>query len=104
MFKQLNLFLAAFWVCCGVGLLAYDAVTGQVRLPMPLLGGISVAWLCLVLAGYNALRWYAGRRRSAPPVDPVNPLRTHRRADPEPEAGSAFTFEDRPPQPPPSDN
>lgn len=102
MLKQLNLFLAIFWLFLGGGLLIADFTTGKVQMPIPLLGNMSAGWFVLVLTVYNLLRWWSQRGPQPSRSGPVNPLRVPRRTDPDDPGNPAFDFRDRPPQPPPS--
>jgi hypothetical protein len=56
---MLYLILALVWLTCGVGILAYQAATGDQHLSLHLAGAtFSSGWLMLVLSAYNLLRWW----------------------------------------------
>jgi hypothetical protein len=107
----MNLVLALLWLIGGVGVMAYEAFIGP--LPLRLLGRISVAWFCYVLAAYNFVRWYSQRMARADEQAErlVEAARARQRADrPRPEPDPNFDFTDRPDPPrpphdvPPSNN
>src|SRR4051812_8302278 len=56
----MNLILALVWFALGVGVLIWEFVNGQ-SLGLPLLGGLSPAWLAALLCLYNLARWYSER-------------------------------------------
>jgi len=100
-----NLILGLAWLAAGVALIVWDATAGG---PAPYLRGpnnLSLGWVMLLLAGYNLLRWYAGRRRG-PRRDPVHEMlearRRARRERPEPPGppDPNFIFTDEPSPPP----
>ncbi len=100
---MLYLILALVWLTCGVGILAYQATTGDQRLTLHLGGAsFSSGWLMLVLSGYNLLRWWT--RRPSAPLRSTSPLAARRqrarRNEEEPrEPDPNFIFTDEPPPP-----
>jgi hypothetical protein len=103
---MLYLILALVWLTCGVGILAYQASSGDQRLTLHLGGAsFSSGWLMLVLSAYNLLRWWT--RRPSPPVRGASPMAARRqrlRRDDEPrEPDPNFNFTVDPPRdvPPP---
>ncbi|MGL4554448.1 MAG: hypothetical protein ACRC33_25070 [Gemmataceae bacterium] len=97
----MNLGLAILWLLAGVGVMAYEAAVGPLRLR--LFGTVSAGWFCLVLSAYNFVRWYA--RRSARADEQAERLveaaRSRRRADrPRDDPDPTFDFTDRPPSNP----
>lgn len=57
--KDMNLFLALFWLICAVMLLVYEQTIGPTRFRL-WLGNhdFSYAWLMLLLVLYNVKRWW----------------------------------------------
>lgn len=49
----INLALAGFWLCLGIGILVVEGIRGQSLFGGPI---ISPGWLALMLAGYNLVR------------------------------------------------
>lgn len=60
--KSMNLFLALFWLVCAAVLLAYEHFIGGAGVRIRLGdSSFSGAWLMLVLALYNLVRWWGNR-------------------------------------------
>jgi hypothetical protein len=99
------LILASIWLICGVGLLAYQAMSGDQRLALPL-GDvpISYGWVMILMSGWNVMRWWT--RRPARPFSRKTQLLSRRqriRRIQEPtERDPNFIFTDDPPPPPSS--
>jgi hypothetical protein len=64
--SAIRLFLALLWFAPGVGFLVHDLWTGQI-LGVPFgRWTLPFAVLCLILAAFNFVRWWAGRSRPTP--------------------------------------
>lgn len=90
-----KLFLTLLWLVPGLALLIHDLATGPpVAVPI---GGwqLPLAWICLVLAAFNFVRWWAARARIN--LSPRLSDRRRRR-DSAGEPDPAFRF-DKPPGP-----
>jgi hypothetical protein len=97
---MLYLILALVWLTCGVGILVYQAASGDQHLSLHLAGAtFSSGWLMLVLSAYNLLRWWT--RRPSPPLRGTSPLAARRqrarRAEEPSEPDPNFNFTDDPP-------
>jgi uncharacterized membrane protein len=58
-----KLFLTLFWLVPGLALLVHDLVTGQpTAVPMGR-WQLPFAWICLLLAAFNFVRWWSARSR-----------------------------------------
>jgi hypothetical protein len=94
-------FLALIWLVCGLGVLTYQAASGDTRLSLHILGtSVSSGWVMLVMAGYNFLRWWSRRPMSRTPRYTVRDRdRRHRRRhdDETRERNPDFIFTDDPP-------
>jgi hypothetical protein len=95
-----KLLLALLWLVPGLGFLALDAVSGQAHTLS--LGTLRVpfAWVFLIFAAFNFVRWWATRSVSTE----RSPLleRRHRPRPQGVEPDSAFRFDDPPaPEAPP---
>jgi hypothetical protein len=102
---MLNLILAMLWFLGAIGVFAWQLQGGGRNLYLGLFGSpVSVAWLMLVMAGFNLLRWYVrqgvrashlAERRAAE----ARRLRSERRDPPEGgrEPDPNFMFTDEPP-------
>jgi hypothetical protein len=89
-----RLFLTLLWLLPGLGFLLNDMLTGRTigfefgRWRVPL-------WLpCLLMAGFDFIRWWAVRSR--PAASESWRRRPRRRSDPDAEPNSAFRFDDPP--------
>jgi hypothetical protein len=56
--RLMNLCLALIWLTLGLALLGEEWTTGRPRWVIPVGGGVSVAWLAVVLGVYNLVRWW----------------------------------------------
>jgi hypothetical protein len=110
---MLNLTLALIWAVMGVGLIVYQATTGDPRWQLEM-GGVSVSygWFALLLCLYNLARWWSGRNAEAERLAVLLAQAAHRRRHRRPaepgggEPDPNFNFTDEPPpqeQPGPGD-
>ncbi len=86
--------LTYIWLVAGVGLIIHDNFAGNAAWTIPGVG-ISVGWLCLLLAAYNFMRWWSRRMDIANRVPRRHYLRHPppvRREPPDPN----FIFTDEP--------
>jgi hypothetical protein len=99
----MNLIMAVVWAAVGVGMLAYEYHTGT--RPLTLFGtNISAAWLALLAAAYNFVRWWAARNARAQKLEllrmqqQLEEMRARRRREEQPprEPDPTFDFTDRP--------
>jgi hypothetical protein len=104
---MLYLILAFVWLTVGVGVLVYQAVTGDQGMSLHLLGTpLSPGWVMIVLGVYNLLRWWSRRppRPSWGGAAPPSQRQRARRAEEPHEPDPNFIFtDDPPPEPPPRD-
>lgn len=96
--SSVRLFLTFLWLVPGVALLVHDVWTGWVT-GIPFGGRTLPLWVvCLILAAFNFVRWWAARPRIA---DGPSRLVHHRR--PRDESGQepnpAFRFDEPPAEP-----
>jgi hypothetical protein len=76
---HLNLIFAAFWLAVGATLFIIKWIYPQAPDFRVAFLGVSLAWVAVMLAVYNLLRWsalyYVFRRRSMEPAAPARRLR-----------------------------
>jgi hypothetical protein len=58
--RQLNLFLAVFWLTGGVGLLIWDGLNPGNTFKIPYTT-IPLGWFAIMMVGLNLLRWWFAR-------------------------------------------
>ena len=103
---MMNLILGILWLAGAIGLFAYEVITGRPYMRFQALN-ISSAWILLLLAGWNFVRWYSSRASQATRAENdalriahearLREARYHERpAEPDP----TFDFTDKPPSPP----
>ena len=104
---SMNLFLALFWLVCAAVLLAYEHFIGGGRFRIRIGGeSFSAAWLMLVLAVYNMVRWWSSRahREEQRKLEIARAEREwrqrHRPATPSGPPDPNFNFSDEPPPQP----
>jgi len=87
-----KLFLTLLWLVPGLGFLVHDLITGRpVAVPMGR-WQLPLAWICLLLAAFNFVRWWSVRSR----VDLRPQLSRRGRREPTGEPDPAFRFDDPP--------
>jgi hypothetical protein len=102
----MNLFLAILWLLGGIVLIAYEQFTGDTRFQIRGTN-ISAAWLFVVLAAYNLVRWWSARsyqaERRAMQIEEARLRASHLRPreGPPPEPDPNFDFTSKPPPRPP---
>jgi hypothetical protein len=104
---MLNLILGILWLAGAIALFAYEMVTGRSLMRFQALN-ISSAWILLLLAAWNFVRWYSARMGRAEQEslriaheERLRRARYHERPSaPDP----TFDFTDRPAGPPPASN
>ena len=103
----MNLFLALIWLVCAVVLLAYEHYIGETRFRLHMGDtSFSAAWLMLVLAVYNLVRWWSSRsyraeQRAAELAQAKREWERHRRhSEPAGPPDPNFNFTDQPPTSP----
>jgi hypothetical protein len=57
----MNLVLGILWLAGAIALFAYGAATGESPLRIRMLNNVSGAWVLLLLAAWNFVRWYSSR-------------------------------------------
>jgi hypothetical protein len=100
---MLNLILGILWLAGAIALFAYETATGR-PLIRSLFGGISSAWILLLLAAWNFVRYYSSRMGRAEQEslriaheERLRRARFHERPSvPDP----TFDFSDKPAAPP----
>ena len=102
--KSMYLLLAFIWLICGVGLLAYQVLSGDQRLSLHIGGApISCGWIMILLSAWNLMRWWS--RRPSRPRQPTAQLLSRRqrirRIEEPTERDPNFIFTDEPPPTPP---
>lgn len=93
------LLLGSLWALGAAGLFVYEWQTGDRRSRF-LGSSISSAWIMVLLAAYNFVRWYSAyalrAERAAQQLAYEARLRQARRREPPPEPDPTFDFTDRP--------
>jgi hypothetical protein len=96
-----NLVMAGLWLVLGLGILVTDPPDLRFRF-----AGVSISsgWAALILAAYNAVRWWSlrsamMRRRAAEEMERHRPPR-RAPGEPEPERNPDFIFDEPPPEKP----
>jgi hypothetical protein len=102
---MLNLILGFLWLAAAIALFSYELVTGQSPLRIRALN-ISSAWILVLLAAWNFVRWYSSRasqaeREALRLAHEARQRRTRYHERP-PEPDPTFDFTDKPSAPPPS--